>query len=128
MAKVSITGKVAAVISDISLENIKVIEKFRPQALSLFEGEGKEKTIVFRIASGNTDCISNNGIVFTAKVDDGRAVVCTMLEDAEKAKDIFAEKFGVAILNLRKLEAQIPAVLEEIKAERDAVMAAIDVQ
>ena len=127
MAKVSITGKVAAVISDISLENIKVIEKFRPQALSLFEGEGKEKTVVFRIASGNTDCISNNGIVFTAKVDDGRAVVCTML-DAEKAKDLFAEKFGVAILNLRKLESQIPAVLEEIKAERDAVMAAIDVQ
>ena len=45
----------------------------------------------------------------------------------DKIKEHVAEALGVAVIHLNKLEEALPAVLEEIKAEKAAVMGAITV-
>lgn len=131
MAKITIAGDAVVVTSALKLEDIKTIEKYRRDALVLKGGEdGKE--LIFAI--GTTDgCgnINEVGASFGREThDDEKLAVITMCTGVGTSGDIkewVADRIGRAIINLNKLEEKLPAVLDEIAAEKAQVMSNITV-
>lgn len=126
MAKITIAGDAVVVTSTMKLEDIKTIEKYRPKALILMGGEdGKEQ--IFRI--GTTDKVGSMntiGASFGSKTYDDQELACiTMCVGSDitgNVKEWVADRLGSAIINLNKLEESLPAVLDEIAAEKAKVM------
>ena len=52
MAKVKVAGQAIVIISEIKLDDIKTVAKYRPAALTLYEGEGDDREPVFAIGIG----------------------------------------------------------------------------
>lgn len=131
MAKINVIGNAIVVTSGISLEAIKLIEKYRPQALVLFEGEGDKKQAIFKVSTGNSGSISKFGVIFnSATRDDSKLAVVTTVDEnvpAEKIDQYLIDKIGTSIIKLNQLEAGLPAIIEEIKAEQEAILSNITI-
>lgn len=131
VAQIKIIGNTVHVISSQKLEDVKLLAKYRPNALKLYEGSGAEKQEVFAIFTDGRDggSVCPNGVIFSkATTSDGKALVTlTAPAGTEDVKAWAQEEIGVAILLLKKTEAQFAAAIEEVKAERDAVAASITV-
>ncbi len=124
MAKITITGQAVVVTSALKLEDIKTLKKYRPDALVLKGGEdGKEP--VFMLAAGTMPEINQYGVCFTEESrNEDKLATLTIVTDyrGDKIEEHVADRYGIAIANLNKLEAVLPGVLEEVKAEREAIM------
>lgn len=122
-AAATVTGNSLVVTSQMKLKDLKTVKKYRPAALRLFEkDEDGNKEEVFRIV------ISEEGIgkidAFSATYGkttsaDGRALLTVLVDDADP--EFIKDKFGPALLKLKKLEDGLAAVIEEIVAEKAAV-------
>lgn len=127
--KVAVVGDAVVLTSDIKLEDIKLVEKYRPEALIVFGGEdGKEPQ--FRI--GSTTGVGNinaYGASFAGEARDGSGKATITLTavgvDTDDLKEKIADQYGVAIGFIKKLEGTIPAVAAEITDERNALIASI---
>jgi len=130
MARITITGDAVVVTSALSLDSIRTIEKYRPKSLVLMGGDdGKEQIFKLGTTTG-TGSINQYGASFAGEShDDAKSATITMLAEGapDDIKSWAAEKIGVSIINLNKLEALLPAVLDEIVAEKFAVMENITV-
>lgn len=129
-AAIKIVGGVAVIESALKLEDIKKLAKYRPAALSLFEGTGKDKEEVFQIGAGRGyGSISTFGASFGSHTTtDGKATITIEIpEGTEDPKAYIADKVGVAILNLNKVEAQFEAANADIDQEIAAINANITV-
>lgn len=129
MAKITIAGDAVVITSELKLEEIKTLQKYRPDALVLMGGEdGKEQ--IFRI--GTTDGVGNitkYGAEFGSEThDDAKKAVMTLICDVDDGdiKEIVADRIGYPLMNLNKLEAKLPEVLAEIKVEREQIMSNIN--
>lgn len=127
MAKITIPngGDCFVVTSDVKLEDLKKIRKYRPDALVLKGGEdGKEPVFVIG-TTGGKGSINANGAEFNSATYDDDKFACLTLPlpayDGDVTKAV-QEYVGAAILNLNKLEKQLPAVLEEIDAETAEIL------
>lgn len=124
-----ITGSAMVITSTATPEQIKMLKKYRPNALKLYEGEGASKKEVFMadIQEDMPGCIGKYGAVFSTRTDkDGKATITMEIpSDVADVKEWAADTLGVAILYLRKLEKQFAPMLDDVKAEKDAVSAAI---
>lgn len=124
MAKVTIAGQAIVVTSTMKLSDLETIKKYRPEALTLYEGEGKEKEPVFAIgiSSGNGN-IGTYGAEFNRANAEGFAQltmgVCVTPE--EDVKDFVTEEIGRPLLKLNKLEETLASVVSEINAETAAI-------
>lgn len=131
VAKIKIVGNTVHVISSQKLEDIKLLAKYRPNALKLIEGTGAEKHEVFVVCTGGRDggCIGVNGVMFSnSTTNDGKALITlTAPEGTEDMKAWAEEEIGVAILHLKKVEAQFADAIAEVKAEKAAVAASISI-
>lgn len=119
-AAIKIVGSVAVIESSADLETIEKVAKYRPNALKLFEGTGKDKETVFAVDAGRgLGSINKYGVSFGAATTvDGKATVTIMIpEGTEDAKEYVKEKVGVAILNLNKVEQQFAGAVSEIDTE-----------
>lgn len=133
MAKINIAGEAIIITSALKLEDIELLAKYRPKALTLYGGEdGKEP--LFKVVSGEgTGYINANGAVFSRASGDGSGLACITMfapelpEDAEEAKVFVEEQLGGAILLLNKLEASVPAIVGEVQAEKAAIRGSITV-
>ena len=129
MAKITIAGDAVVVTSVLKLEDIKTIQKYRPKALTLMGGEdGKEP--LFDVTTGATGDISKYGAVFAGKThdDNGYATITLKPEGITgDIKDWVADTFGAGLINLNKLEQQLPAIIDEITREKAEVMSNISV-
>ena len=130
MAKITIAGEAVVITSALKREDIELLEKYRPDALILKGGEDGKKPI-FRIATttGAGD-INKYGACFGGEThDEAKLATITMMSGVvgEDIREAVAEKVGTAILNLNKLEATLPEVLDEISAEKSAIMDNIQV-
>lgn len=131
MAKIVVAGDAAVVTSTLKLEDIKTIEKYRPNELILKGGEdGKEP--IFRI--GTTDghgSINSVGASFGREASDGTglASITMVLNNvpADEVKDFVVDRLGSAVIHLNALEAKLPEVLRDIAAERATVLQNITV-
>lgn len=135
MAKVNVIGNAIVVTSALKLEDIKTIEKYRPAALVLKGGEDNKEEI-FRIATTtgeNSGDINRYGAVFNGEThDEEKKATLTMVlrindPDGDKLKSLVADQLGAAIMNLNVLETSLTSVLEDIKVEREKVLADITI-
>ena len=131
MAKIVIAGDAVVVTSTLKMEDIKTIEKYRPNDLVLKGGEdGKEP--IFRL--GTTTCagsINSVGVSFGREASDGsKLATITMIAEGQKPgniKEWVADTLGGALVNLNALEAKLPEVLDAIAAQKATVMENITV-
>ena len=131
-ATISVVGESLVITSSQKLADIKAIAKYRPKALQLKGGDdGKDVVFVIGVTSNPRGSINKVGAEFGGEAHDGtgRATITMDLPQVEgDIKEAVAEFIGSAILDLNKLEAQLPAAIEEIYNEKADVMANIDVQ
>lgn len=129
MAKITIAGDAVVITSECKLEELKLVEKYRPNALVLKGGEdGKEP--IFAVGTGRCGTINAFGATFASEAHDGSGLATiTMCADniSGDPKEWVAEQVGTAILNLNKVEETLPAAIEEIAAEKAAILANITV-
>ena len=131
MAKIVIAGEAVVITSSLKLEDIKAIEKYRPNDLVLKGGEdGKEP--IFRIgATTGAGSINSVGASFGREASDGSGLACiTMVKTGvptDNIKEWVADSLGSAITNLNALEEKLPEVLTAINTQKATVMANITV-
>ena len=127
MAKVTIAGNSYVVTSAVSMADLETVKKYRPSALAITDPETKET--LFKLGLGSNS-ISDYGICFGGVSNDEAKLATSTLSiphGTEDAKDFILDKAGLAIANLNKVEAGIAEALDEIKAERDAIVGSIKV-
>ena len=132
MAKITIAGDAVVITSTQKLEDIKLLEKYRPKALCLYEtGENGKKEEVFKVGSTSGEgAISMYGASFGSTTHDEEklaTITITLPRGVADAKQYVADAVGVAILNLNKVEAQFAEALADVTAEKEAVMENITV-
>lgn len=131
MAKIVIAGDAVVVTSSLKLEEIRTVEKYRPNELVLKGGEdGKEPIFAIGVTEGCGN-INEVGASFGRETHDEEKLasitMCTGAGITGDIKEWVAERIGGAIIKLNKLEEKLPAVLEEIEAEKAEVMSNITV-
>lgn len=129
-AGITVAGQAVVITSSMTLDNIKTIGKYRPNALQLKDAENKEVIFSVGIAKGKGS-INKYGAEFDGVTynSEGKAVITLDMPEVKgNVAESIAEYVGAAILNLNKLEAQLPAVINEIATEKAAIMANISVQ
>ena len=131
MAKITIAGDAVVVTSSVKLEDYQKIAKYRPEALTLLGGEdGKEPIFGVAIVKEGSGNINQYGVEFSSSTRNDEKLACLTMVYSGTAGDIkeaVADRIGVAILNLSKLEEKVPAVLAEIEAEKAAIIDSITV-
>ena len=130
MAKILIAGDAVVVKSDLKLEEIRTIEKYRPEALILKGGEdGKDP--IFRLGSTTgTGSITDFGAEFGAESHDDEkkamlTMCCTCGDD--DIKEFVADCIGRSVMKLNKLEATLHNVLSEIEVEKGRILENISI-
>ena len=127
MAKATAVGNVVVVTSERTLEELKLVKKCRPKALTLYDGDDP----VFAISTEGKAGINKYGATFTDEARDGSGKACITVPIAYSGDDVksfIADELGGALIYINELEAKLPEVIQEIKAEREAVLAQIAVQ
>lgn len=132
MAKVTISGDAVVITSAVKLEDYKKVKKYRPNALVLMGGEdGKEPIFRVGVLPNGAGSIGKYGAEFAKETRDEEKLACiTMLftgSSEANIKEAVADEIGAAVLNLNKLEATIPGVLEEIAAAKAQILESITV-
>ena len=132
MAKIVIAGEAVVVTSAVKLEDYRKIAKYRPKALTLFGGEdGKEPIFKVCVANGGAGTIGKYGAEFAnATHDEQKLASITLVYTGAAGEDIkenVADEIGPAVMLLNKLEETIPAVLQEIDAEKALILENITV-
>jgi len=130
--KTNILGSAIVITSAVKLDDIKTIKKYKPEALTVWEkDEDGIKTPVYtcEVKPGYEGNLGENGAVFGKASPEGYAqitMIAKIPEDKEP-EDFVADTCGKALLKLAKWEEAIPAVIEQLNADRDAVLASIEV-
>lgn len=132
MARITVAGESVVVTSAITLENYRMIAKYRPAKLVLKGGDdGKEPIFAVGVATNPRGSINEVGAEFGSEAHDGtgRATITFDLPQTDgDVKEAVAEKVGAAIIYLNKLEETLPDIVNEIAAEKTAVLENISVQ
>ena len=127
MAKVTIAGNAFVITSSVSMADLKMVKQYRSSALVLVDEESKEP--YFKVGVGSNS-LSDHGICFGGVSNDDAKMATATLSipaDTEDVKTYVVDKTVMAMANLRKVEATVAGVLEEIKTERDAIVESITV-
>lgn len=121
MAQIKVVGNAAVVSSALSLEQLKTVKKYRPEALVLKGGEdGKEKVFCIDVADSGNGSLNKYGATFAGESHDAAklATITMMVEPVGDIKAHIVDKFGGAILKLNELESKLVAVLGSIAADK----------
>lgn len=130
MAKVTIAGKAIVITSALKLEELETVKKYQPKALVLLGGEdGKEPIFAVGVVRGSAGKIGNVGVEFGEETQTEKLATMTLMApaDVKDMKEYVADKYGAALMNLAKLEANLPAVIGAIAAEKQSIMDNISV-
>ncbi len=129
MANVKIAGDAVVITSTMKLEDLNTLKKYRPDALVL-KDENKEPIFAVGTTSTGRGDINEFGVTFDSEArDDTKKAVVTVVVPTGIAdiKAYVADKLGMAINNLNKLEEGLTGVIDEINAEKAKVLESITV-
>ena len=130
MANIKVAGDAIVLTSELKLEDIKLVRKYQPKALTIYgEKDGKEYP-EFSIGAYNGEgCITKDGITFgRASRDGGFAQITMKMPDEEgDPKEIVAELIGAAVMKLGYFEDMLPGVIDDITSEHDAMLEMIEI-
>ena len=127
MANITIAGSCFVVTSKVSMADLELVRKHRPKALKMVDEETKEE--LFAVGTGGNS-LSEFGISFSGVSNDEQKLATVTMpipSDVEDAQEYVAEKAGVAVVNLNRIEDGIDEVLEQIRAEHKNVIDSIKV-
>lgn len=130
MANINIYPGAVVIVSELKLEDIKAIEKYRPSALILKGGEdGKEPVFKIGTTVRSAGNINAYGAEFGGETHDEKKATVTLAVngDTDEIRDELVERYGTALQYLNELEATLPAVLEEIGEARTKILDSISV-
>ena len=129
MSKFYIAGSCGVIQSTATLEELKLLEKSRPKALSLYEdGDNGAKVEMFRVGTTNGEgSVTPFGISFGRESlsGNGQATVTVSLPDnvkAETVADYVVDKYGAALNHLNEVEANLKDALEAVKLEQANIL------
>lgn len=105
-------------------EQIKEICRYRPEAMKLKDEKGNSLFTVAKVSKENGSINSIGAEFGNAHSASGNAVI--KLEATGDVRQWIEEHIGVSILNLQKVEAQWASALDEIAAEKAAVLGTIE--
>lgn len=130
-AVIKVVGGAVVVESAYPLETLKKVLKFRgSDALTLYKGEGANKTPVFGVccAKSGHGKINANGAEFgTATTADGKAVITMTLPEGADGQKFAEENIGVAIIRLNEVEAKVDGLVSDVDQEQATVRESIQV-
>jgi hypothetical protein len=127
MAQVTIAGSSFVITSAVAMADLETVKKYRTSALAITDPETTET--LFKVGIG-TSSVNDHGISFGGVSNDDKKLATATLQipaDVEDAKEYVLDKAGLALTNLKKVEAGITEALKSIKAERDEIAANIKV-
>lgn len=128
--RVTINGEAVVITSDLKVSDIKEIKKLRPEALKLKGGEnGKEEIFAISVAREGSGSLCEYGAEFATigRGDGDRATITLTAPGITDIKTWFYDNYGIAYNYLRQLEERLPAVAEEIAANRAEIFDSIQV-
>lgn len=130
-AAIQIHGGACVIESAMKLADLKKIAKYRPEALTLYKGEGRDKEPEFTISNmfAGTGNIGTFGACFgTQATESGNATIVMVVPDnVTDAKEWAKDTIGVAILKLNELESTLNVTMNLIDDEIDAIESNITV-
>lgn len=120
MAKLTIAGDALIITSSRKLEEIKTLEKYNPEALVLKDENGE---VYFKVGTGVGN-INKYGVSFgdASRTGDGTATLTMILEGVDDAVKFASDNFGMALINLNKIEAKFTEALEEVSAQQAEIL------
>ena len=133
MAKVKICGDAVILTSEIELDDIKLVEETNPRALSLYGEEDGREVALFSVGTSKTagfpGCVTKTGTTFSkASRDGGYAQITFPIPEGEgDPKELVANKIGIALMNLNKIEESLAYVIDDIKAAKLDMLDCIEV-
>lgn len=127
-AEIKTAGQAAVIVSGVKRKDIETVKKYRPEALKLFGGEDN-KEFVYAIGLGSgMGSINKVGAEFGAEAHDGSGkatITVAIPDDVDDVKAYLSDQYGRLVLNVNKIEATFPAVLEEVRREKAEIEGAI---
>lgn len=129
MSKINVCGDAIIFTSALKLSELRIIERFRPDALCILN---EDKEPVFAVCT-TEGCGSVNefGMSFGSEShDENKLATITICgrDITGDVKEYIADNFGGAIAKLNELEAKLPDVLREIQSAKQRVMDSVTVQ
>ena len=117
--------------SSIALEDLKLVQAMRPDALKIKDEDGNDVFVVAIKKTGDGG-VNKCSVDFAPEADaGGHATLAVTLPDDDTVKtDVktyISDHFGAALNHLKTIEARLPAVVADVRAEREILANAIDV-
>lgn len=129
MAKITVVGDAVVLTSALKYDDLEKVAKYRPEALVLKGGEDGKQDVFMVGVSDYVGDVDELGVIFNRKArgETGLAqLTCIIPKIDGDVKEFVAEHFGGPMMKLNKLEEQLPAVIAEINADHEAVLAGIE--
>lgn len=131
--KAEVKGNALIITSSMKAEDLLKIKKAKPEALALTEENDGVKSMVFFIdvALGGEPRVEPEFIVFDGTThDEEKYATATILLRGEigDPRETVAELFGQELMKLRRLEATLPEVLENVQVEHAALLECISAE
>ena len=125
MAKITIVGDAIVVTSSRKLEDIKTLEKYKPEALTL---KNDKDEVYFKVGTGKGS-INKYGVSFAneSRNGDGYATLTLSSEGVTDAVKFVSDSYGTALINLNKVEDGFDAALEEVTAQQAEILSNITI-
>lgn len=125
-----VAGSSLVLVSSATPDQIKTLKKYRHDALCSKDKDGKATNDYSISIEDGDGYICNIGTIFTTRTDaEGHATVTVPIpNDVEDVKKYIQDKYGYAMLNIRKIEEGFEAALTESEAERADISSMIKMQ
>jgi hypothetical protein len=131
MANIVVSGNCAVIKSTAKLEELERLEKYAPNALVLFGGEdGKEPVFRLGVSKNGNGSVDRFGALFDATTTsaDGFATITMALCSFDgDLKEFLADQLGASLRQIAAIEESIPGALDQVNADRAAVMSQIEI-
>ena len=124
MANIQAAGGAVALVSALTLEDIRLLEEHGSEALVLYEGE-KE---VFRVGTASEGGITPHGVCFSSATRDGARLAEVTLDvpaDVTDLRDFAAKEIGLGLFQLRAIETQASTAIGTLRQQLDEVRDAV---
>ena len=130
MAKIVVSGNSVVIKSEVKLEDIKLVEKYAPNALVLLGGEdGKEPVFRLGVSKNGNGSVDRFGAIFDATTTsaEGFATITMALCSFDgDLKEFLADQLGAQMRQIAAIENSIPGTIDQVNADRAAIMSQIE--
>lgn len=128
--KIQVFDSVAVITSSVKYDELKFVQKYAPQSMTLWKDEKKTDPLFHVTAKNGADGdISDAGAIFGKGNNDGFAQISMIVKPGEgvDVKEFLADQIGKGVAGLKAFEEAFPAIYTALKDERDGVLASIEV-